>query len=121
MAIPEPFASDFRIAKNHEIRSWSLGQITKPRVPISDPLENQVGMLNDQRIFGPTVDDRCACGEYDGAKFSGMICDCCGVKATTVHERRKRFGHIELSAEPIAHPFDSCWKMECIPVIPADY
>ena len=35
-------------------------------------------------------------------KYSGMICDRCGVKVTQAKVRRKRLGHIEL-ATPVVH------------------
>ena len=122
MPIPEPFASDYRIATRAEILSWSFGKITKTRVPVSDPLENHIGTLNDQRIFGPVVDDRCACGKYNGKEFNGLVCDHCGVKITSTKERRQRFGHIEFRAESIVcHPFDFVSEIKCFPVIPGKY
>ena len=121
MPIPEAFATRYRIATSSEIRSWSYGQVTKNREPLSGSLDEQVGTLDDQRIFGPVVDDRCACGKYDGVKFSGMVCDCCGVKVTSVSERRARFGHIDLSLQSVGHPFQPSQVMDCFPVIPGDY
>ena len=121
MPIPEPFASEYRIATTREIRSWSFGEIKKARVSHSGLPDDHVGTLNDQRIFGPIVDDCCACGKYDGPNYRGIVCDRCGVKITTVDERRKRFGHIEVSSYEISHPFDSNFILECFPVIPATY
>ena len=121
MPLPKPFDAKYRIATSSEIRSWSFGQITKTRVPVADSLENHVGTLNDQRIFGTVVDNRCACGKYDGDTFTGMICDRCGVKITKTDERRTRFGHLEFSLEQIAHPFDADMKMDCFPVLPGEY
>ncbi|MEO1998582.1 MAG: hypothetical protein ABGZ17_25335 [Planctomycetaceae bacterium] len=121
MPIPRPFAAEYRVATDHEIRSWSFGQITKPRVRSSAPLEDHIGTLTDQRIFGPCTDYRCACGKYDGAKNDGMVCDRCGVKVTTTDARRARFGHIEFLSGPVEHPFDSSVNMGCYPVIPAVY
>jgi len=119
--IPEPFASDYRIATDQEIRSWSFGQITSPRGAKVAPLENHVGTLSDQRIFGPVTDDRCACGQYDGISHRGLVCDLCGVKVTTVEVRRTRFGHIDFQSGPVEHPLDSSARMGCFPVIPAVY
>ena len=121
MPIPEPFVSDYRIATDREIRSWSFGQVSKPRAPNSALLDDHIGTLNDQRIFGSVIDLRCACGKYDGSQNKGMICDRCGVKVATTEERRDRFGHIDFRARRIAHPFDSSAKMGCFPVIAAVY
>ena len=121
MPIPEAFATRYRIATSLEIRSWSYGQVTKNRETLSGSLDEQVGTLDDQRIFGSVVDDRCACGKYDGFKFSGMVCDRCGVKVASVSERRARFGHIDLSLQSVGHPFEPSHIMDCFPVIPGDY
>ncbi len=121
MPIPDPFTSEFRIAEDSEIRSWSFGQISKTRVPNSAPLAEHVGTLTDERIFGPSIDYRCACGKYDGLEYNGIICDLCGVKIATTDARRRRFGHIKFPTKHIEHPFDSSVKMGCFPVIPAIY
>ena len=121
MPLPKPFAAEYRIATGTEIRTWSYGQITKTRVPESDALENHVGTLSDQRIFGPTEDNRCACGKYDGKNYIGLICDLCGVKISETNEGRIRFGHLEFSQAEISHPFDPEVKMGCFPVIPREY
>ena len=121
MPIPEPFALDYRIATAPEIRSWSFGQVSKLRVPPSAPLDDQVGTLRDQRIFGPITEYRCACGQYEGSANDGMVCDRCGVKVTTTDARTTRFGHIEFSSGPVEHPFDPTVRMGCFPVIPAVY
>ena len=121
MSLPALFAEEYRVATDREIRSWSFGQITKPRVLSSAALEDQIASLTDQRIFGPRTDYHCACGKYDSAENDGMICDRCGVKVTTTDARRARFGHIEFLSEPVEHPLDSSVNMGCYPVIPAVY
>ena len=120
MSLPKPFDAEYRIATSKEIRTWSYGQVTKTRVPESDPFDNHIGTLNDQRIFGPTEENRCACGKCNGKNWIGMICDLCGVKITGANERRIRFGHLEFSQE-ISHPFSPSAKMGCFPVIPIEY
>jgi len=121
MPIPEPFASEYRVATDPEIRSWSFGQVIKPRVLNSAPLDDHIGTLSDQRIFGPSSDFRCGCGQYDGPQNDGMVCDRCGVKVTTTDARKTRFGHIEFSSGPVEHPFDPSVSMGCFPVISAVY
>ena len=120
MKLPEPFDRDFRAATNSEIRSWSFGRITKQRVSQSASLDDAIGTLADQRIFGPSVANRCPCGKY-GSEYIGMICDICGVKVTHIGERRKRFGHVEFGSGSVNHPFDSSVSIDCFPVIPATY
>lgn len=121
MPIPEFFADNYQIATDRDIRSWSFGQVAKPRVPYSSPLADRIGTLDDQRIFGPVVSHRCGCGKYAGAEYDGMICDCCGVKLTTVGARKTRFGHINFHSGTLAHPFDAVSKISCFPVISAFY
>lgn len=120
MTLPEPFATNYRAATNSEIRSWSFGQITKRRGTQSMSLDEAIGTLADQRIFGPTVENRCPCGKF-GPEYGGMICDRCGVKVTHIGERRTRFGHINFESESVTHPLDSSVSMDCFPVIPAAF
>jgi hypothetical protein len=98
--------------------------------------------LNDEAIFGPRMNYRCACGKFDAnaqancpsdsterlmvefAKQSGIksiICDVCGVKYASNQIRRCRFGHIELGGT-IKHPLGSDTELlETFPVLPAVY
>lgn len=75
--------------------------------------------LYSQRIFGPSKDNECACGNYIGEKYSGTICEKCGV---TVHSessylRSTRTGHIVL-ATLCKNPFDEDKYLEAFPVAP---
>src|SRR6476659_10037737 len=63
------------LARPHDIRSWSFGEVKKPET------------IN-YRTYRPEKD--------------GMFCDRCGVKVTHSRVRRKRMGHIELAA-PVVH------------------
>src|ERR1041385_708558 len=63
------------LARPHDIRSWSFGEVKKPET------------IN-YRTYRPEKD--------------GLICDRCGVKVTHSRVRRKRMGHIELAA-PVVH------------------
>src|SRR5258705_1444474 len=98
------------LARPHDIRSWSFGEVKKPETinyrayrPAKD------GMLCE-RIFEPEKDWECACGKYRGMKYKGMICDRCGVKVTHSRVRRKRMGHINLAA-PVVH----IWFFKAMP------
>jgi DNA-directed RNA polymerase subunit beta' len=55
-----------------------------------------------ERIFGPTKNFQCFCGKYKGVRYSGVICEKCGVEVTRSIVRRERMGHINL-AVPVTH------------------
>ena len=86
------------LARPHDIRSWSFGEVKKPETINYRTYRPEKDGLFCERIFGPEKDWECACGKYRGMKYKGMICDRCGVKVTHSRVRRKRMGHIELAA-----------------------
>ena len=90
------------LARPHDIRSWSFGEVKKPETINYRTYRPEKDGLFCERIFGPEKDWECACGKYRGMKYKGMICDRCGVKVTHSRVRRKRMGHIELAA-PVVH------------------
>ena len=98
------------LAKPHDIRSWSFGEVKKPETINYRTYRPEKDGLFCERIFGPEKDWECACGKYRGMKYKGMICDRCGVKVTHSRVRRKRMGHIELAA-PIVH----IWFFKAMP------
>jgi hypothetical protein len=118
LQLPPPLARDYRPATEREVRSRSFGAVRLPRPPGASSWQTCRGTLDDERIFGPTRDDHCACGKYRGEKYRRMICDICGVKVTTAAVRRERFGHIEL-ASAIPHPFGRHGEM--LSVVPVEF
>ncbi len=98
------------LARPHDIRSWSFGEVKKPETINYRTYRPEKDGLFCERIFGPEKDWECACGKYRGMKYKGMICDRCGVKITHSRVRRKRMGHIELAA-PIVH----IWFFKAMP------
>ena len=98
------------LARPHDIRSWSFGEVKKPETINYRTYRPEKDGLLCERIFGPEKDWECACGKYRGMKYKGMICDRCGVKVTHSRVRRKRMGHIELAA-PVAH----IWFFKAMP------
>jgi len=70
----------------------------------------QMNGLFCQAIFGPVKDWECACGKYKRYRYTGVICDKCGVEVTHSSVRRERMGHITLAA-PCVHP----WFLRIIP------
>ena len=126
--LPSEIAAVYRPATTLEVRSWSFAALPSPRVR-SQAVRGVVdsafsfaatrGTLDDQAIFGPMHDFKCACGKYDGTRHQGMICDRCGVKVTSSSSRRERFAHVELGMSA-RHPFaTSDETLEAFPVLPA--
>jgi DNA-directed RNA polymerase subunit beta' len=98
------------LARPHDIRSWSFGEVKKPETINYRTYKPEKDGLFCERIFGPEKDWECSCGKYRGMKYKGMICDRCGVKVTHSRVRRKRMGHIELAA-PCVH----IWFFKAMP------
>ena len=98
------------LARPHNIRSWSFGEVKKPETINYRTYRPEKDGLFCERIFGPEKDWECSCGKYRGMKYKGMICDRCGVKVTHSRVRRKRMGHIELAA-PVVH----IWFFKAMP------
>ena len=98
------------LARPHDIRSWSFGEVKKPETINYRTYRPEKDGLFCERIFGPEKDWECSCGKYRGMKYKGMICDRCGVKITHSRVRRKRMGHIELAA-PAVH----IWFFKAMP------
>jgi DNA-directed RNA polymerase subunit beta' len=98
------------LARPHDIRSWSFGEVKKPETINYRTYRPEKDGLMCEKIFGPEKDWECACGKYRGMKYKGMICDRCGVKVTHSRVRRKRMGHIELAA-PVVH----IWFFKAMP------
>src|SRR6186713_429601 len=98
------------LARPHDIRSWSFGEVKKPETINYRTYRPEKDGLFCERIFGPEKDWECACGKYRGMKYKGMICDRCGVKVTHSRVRRKRMGHISLAA-PVVH----IWFFKAMP------
>src|SRR6266576_1828411 len=98
------------LARPHDIRSWSFGEVKKPETINYRTYRPEKDGLFCERIFGPEKDWECACGHYRGMKYKGMICDRCGVQVTHSRVRRKRMGHIELAA-PVVH----IWFFKAMP------
>jgi len=121
VVLPSTLASRYRPATTREIRSWSFGQVTARRQANAATWQEQLGTLDDQRIFGPLQVFACACDKYRGNQYKGMICDICGVKVTTPAVRCERFGHIEF-ANAVHHPLgDSTHQVQAFPVLPAAF
>ncbi|MCY0986605.1 hypothetical protein OV203_05710 [Nannocystis sp. ILAH1] len=53
-------------------------------------------------IFGPVLDDRCACGATEGQTSRGVTCPRCGVLCDRSRLRDERWGHLEVAN--VVHP-----------------
>ena len=85
-----------------EIRRWSSGEVVSiDTINFKTGLQ-EYGGLFCPRIFGPVKDYQCACSKYKGTKYSGHVCENCGVEVTSSSVRNKRMGHIDLVC-PVSH------------------
>ena len=98
------------LARPHDIRSWSFGEVKKPETINYRTLKPERDGLFCEKIFGPTRDWECYCGKYKRVRFKGIICERCGVEVTRSNVRRERMGHIELAA-PVTH----IWYFKGVP------
>lgn len=53
------------LASDTDISNWSYGEITKPETINYRTLKPEKDGLFDERIFGPTKDWECYCGNYN--------------------------------------------------------
>jgi len=90
------------IASPEDVIAWSRGEITKPETVNYRTQRAEPDGLFCERIFGPTKNFQCFCGKYKGVRYSGVICEKCGVEVTRSIVRRERTGHINL-AVPVTH------------------
>jgi hypothetical protein len=78
----------------------------------------EAASLFSQKLFGPTKDYECECGQYKRMKHRGVVCEKCGVEVIQSKVRRERFCHVELAA-PCVHPLLGT-PLELVPVFPPD-
>ncbi len=90
------------VASADDILSWSRGEVAKPETVNYRTQRAEPDGLFCERIFGPTKNFQCFCGKYKGVRYSGVICEKCGVEVTRSIVRRERMGHINL-AVPVTH------------------
>ena len=110
-----------RPANNYDIQSWSFGAVMRKRRASATEWIDRRDTLDDEAIFGPRHDYRCACGKYNGEPFANTICELCGVKLASVVARHTRFGHINLPT-PLTHDVLSPpTSLDCFPVLPASF
>nr|YP_009546020.1 RNA polymerase beta' subunit [Glaucocystis incrassata]ASQ40081.1 RNA polymerase beta' subunit [Glaucocystis incrassata] len=95
-----------RLASPDRIRQWGerilpngeiVGKITNPETINYRTLKPEMDGLFCERTFGPVKDWECHCGKYKRVKYSGVVCDRCGVEVTESRVRRYNKGYIELA------------------------
>jgi len=99
-----------KIASPDEILRWSHGEVLKPETINYRTQRPEKDGLFSERIFGPTKDWECYCGNYKRVRYKGVVCDKCGVEVTRAIVRRERMGHIALAA-PVCH----IWFLRSVP------
>jgi hypothetical protein len=124
LALPAELRDAFEPATSDLIRSWSFGAIKARRDSSLGAWPGgwvgPRGTLDDPAIFGPVHDFECACHQYVGQQFKGIICHKCGVKVGPRSLRGRRFAHMNLKSE-VPHPFfGEVAKLEVLPIVPAD-
>jgi len=90
-----------RILSATDIRDFSFGEVTNDN-PFRMDLPAEGGLFCD-KIFGPTKDFECRCGNVSGRTNAGVVCKFCGVLCDSRMVCRERFGHIELPY-PVINP-----------------
>ena len=98
------------LASPEKIKEWSHGEVKKPETINYRTLKPEKDGLYCEKIFGPSKDWECHCGKYKKIRYTGVLCDRCGVEVTKATVRRERMGHIELAA-PVSH----IWYFKGIP------
>jgi len=98
------------LASPDRIRSWSHGEVKKPETINYRSQKPEMEGLYCEKIFGPSKDYECHCGKYKKIRYSGVVCEKCGVEVTSKEVRRERMGHIEL-ASPCSH----IWYLKGVP------
>ncbi len=98
------------LASPEMMRKWSYGEVKKAETINYRTQKAEKDGLFCEKIFGPTKDYECYCGKYKRVRYTGKVCEKCGVEVTSKKVRRERMGHIELAA-PVAH----IWYFRAIP------
>jgi len=110
-----------KLASPNRIKEWgerilpngeTVGEILKPETINYRTFKPEMDGLFCERIFGPTKNWECHCGKYKRVRYSGLICDRCGVEITQSRVRRHRMGHIKLMY-PVVH----IWYLKSIPSV----
>jgi len=90
------------IASPDTILEWSNGEVKKNEAIDAKRLKPFPDGLFCERIFGPEKNWNCYCGKYKKKRYSGIVCEQCGVEITSSRVRRERMGHIKLKV-PVSH------------------
>ena len=98
------------LASPEEILENSSGEVLKPETINYRTYKPERDGLFCERIFGPVKDYECHCGKYKRIRYTGIVCDRCGVEVTEKKVRRERMGHISLVV-PVAH----IWYFRSLP------
>ncbi|RHZ35465.1 DNA-directed RNA polymerase subunit beta' [endosymbiont GvMRE of Glomus versiforme] len=78
------------------ITHLSFGNITNHKTVNIRTFKAEPGGLFDPRIFGPSINYECHCGECKGKQNEGQVCEKCKVLVAEKNIQRWRIGHIDL-------------------------
>jgi len=81
------------LARPHDIRSWSFGEVKKPETINYRTYRPEKDGLFCERIFGPEKDWECACGKYRGMKYKKRRRQTYGIKTNHLQVKDKFIGH----------------------------
>ena len=82
------------LASPEEILENSSGEVLKPETINYRTYKPERDGLFCERIFGPVIDYERYCGKYKRIRYTGLVCDRCGVEVTDKKVRRERTGDI---------------------------
>src|SRR4051794_21365063 len=107
---------NFVQTKRSYMGSWSLG--LADTVDLESWTFARVETIDDlysSKIFGAKFDDRCDCGQLNGAECEGLCCQHCGVWVTrdSRKERFTRLGRFVLACE-LTDPWASVADLESL-------
>jgi len=120
MNIEKNISLKLKMSTDESIRKKSCGEISSTEIFTKDFSDYHPEGIFSQKIFGPSVDYKCACGNKKGKNRKGELCEFCEVLIESSEIRKERFGHIELSF-PVKHPlynFKNRIILNTIPVVP---
>ena len=84
------------------MEEWSKGEVLNAETINYRSQKPEPDGLFCEKIFGPSKDYECHCGKYKKIRYSGVVCEKCGVEVISKDVRRERMGHIKL-ASPCSH------------------
>ena len=104
------------------LEAWAAGTAAVTRATglsgrPSGGVRAAIGGPHCERIFGPLLPDRCACGRLDGPAHRGEVCVRCGVTPGDPSVRATRWAHVACEAG-VPHPALQGGRVHHLPISP---